>query len=322
MIGKILRLLLVVCVLLFGVLAVFRGAAHVRETETHTVSAPETGRFLSTREGAVFVQERGPADGIPLLFAHGTGAWSGLWMETVDAMAAEGYRAIAFDLTPFGFSDRARDGDYSRIRQAERILAIVEALDVTPILVAHSFGAAPGSEAALRNPDRFAGLVLVAGAVGLTEAKTAKSLPLPLKSESARRWIGTASALNPLLTRALLRPMLHQTEAATDARIEILQRPMRREGTTEAFADWLPSLIAPDTRKTISTQSSAWADYGQPLALIWGREDRLTPPEQAETLAEITKADLYWLENVGHIPQIEAPEAFQAHLLTALSQMR
>ena len=110
MISKILRwsvrtvlgLLLLVVVAIAG----FRLAAALRETATRAELAPATGQLVPTSSGGVFVQEKGPADGIPVVLFHGTAAWSELWWRTSDALAARGFRVIALDLPPFGFSDR------------------------------------------------------------------------------------------------------------------------------------------------------------------------------------------------------------------------
>ena len=65
----------------------FRLAAHLREVDTSADIRPETGRMVATTMGAIFVQEAGPTDGPPLLLAHGTAAWSGLWGDTMTALA-------------------------------------------------------------------------------------------------------------------------------------------------------------------------------------------------------------------------------------------
>ncbi|MGR3635442.1 MAG: alpha/beta fold hydrolase [Shimia sp.] len=86
--------------LIMVALGVFRLAAQVRETNALTVLPPVSGRAVPTSEGSIFVVERGPSAGTPLLFAHGTAAWSGLWLPTLDHMAAQGFHAIAYDLAP------------------------------------------------------------------------------------------------------------------------------------------------------------------------------------------------------------------------------
>lgn len=314
-------LLLVVLAVVLILPAGFRLAAGLRETATRDALLPDRGRLVETDLGWVFVQEAGPATGRPLLFLHGTAAWSDLWRPTLLTMAEDGYHAIAFDMPPFGFSDRADDGDYSRPRGAERVLALVDALDIKPVVVAHSFGAGAGVEAVMRQPAAFAGLVIVDGALGLGSHETPRALPLPLRPRWAREVALSLTATNPLLTARLLRSLIHVKSAASPEIVTLLRRPMTREGSTAAFADWLPSLLVPpqDAR---STRPEAYRALTLPTVLIWGREDTVTPPEQADALAAlIPDAGLVMLPDVGHIPQIEAPAAFQAALKDALSTM-
>lgn len=316
------RLLLAVLIAALLVPTGFRIAAMLRETQTAAELRPATGRMIATRMGGIYLQEVGPPDGSPLLLAHGTAAWSGLWADTMTRLADEGYRAIAFDMPPFGFSDRPPEPDYRRETQAQRILALSEALGTRPILIAHSFGAAPAVEAAMIDPAAFTGLVLVNGAVGLGSHDHKKPLSLPLRPPWLRQVIVSLTGTNPLLTRTLLAKLLHNKNAATADVVAILQRPMRIKGSTAAFADWLPSLLIPPTEAR-STQAASYPALPLPTRLIWGDRDTVTPPEQATELAlHIGQGPPHMLTNVGHIPQIEAPGAFQALLLSVLSDMK
>lgn len=64
-----------------------------------------------------------------------------------------------------GFCERDPAGDYSRERQGRRIIALVAAMGIRPVLVAHSFGAGAAAEAAMAAPEAFTGLVVIDGAV-------------------------------------------------------------------------------------------------------------------------------------------------------------
>ena len=118
--------LFVLLLLVILLIASFRLAASIRETGTRAELAPPTGHLVPTNSGGVFVQEKGPADGIPVVLFHGTAAWSELWRRTSDALAAAGFHVIALDLPPFGFSDRP--GSYTRQDQAARINDVLGAL--------------------------------------------------------------------------------------------------------------------------------------------------------------------------------------------------
>ena len=316
------RILLALLIVAFVVPAGFRAAALRRESHSAAALRPDTGRMVPTRMGNIYIEAAGPDDGPLLLLAHGTAAWSGLWAGTMAGLANSGYRIIAFDMPPFGFSDRAADADYRRQTQAKRILALIEALQDRPILIAHSFGAAPAAEAVMMDQSAFAGLILVDGAVGLGSHIQKKQLPLPLRPRWLRQVIVSLTGTNPLLTRTLLAKLLYEKSAATPDIVAILQRPMRIKGSTAAFADWLPSLVVPpaDAR---STRAENYQALSLPTRLIWGDRDSVTPPEQAVELARhIGQGPPHMLTNVGHIPQIEAPDAFLALLLSVLSDMK
>jgi pimeloyl-ACP methyl ester carboxylesterase len=52
-----------------------------------------------------------------------------------------------------------------------------------------------------------------------------------------------------------------------------------------------------------------------PVRLVWGREDRILPPEYAEWLHDkIPRAKLSWVEGAGHLLQEDAPAQLLAHL--------
>ena len=56
--------------------------------------------------------------------------------------------------------------------------------------------------------------------------------------------------------------------------------------------------------------------------MLWGDEDSITPLEQAHDLQTLLpQATLTILPELGHIPQIEDPDAFNAALLMALGKL-
>jgi pimeloyl-ACP methyl ester carboxylesterase len=314
--GFLFILILVAGMTLLGL----RLAAVVREAGLLPTPVPEQGRIVETELGPIYVEELGPQTGPVLLLLHGSVGWSRMWGPTQETLAAEGYRAIAFDMPPMGWSFRDPGKDYSRQTQAARLLALTKALGVQPILVAHSFGAGAAAEAAMLQPDAFAGLVVVSGAIGLNSHLTGKTLLWPMGNPSVREFAVSATVTNPYAMRPLLKLFLHRKEAATDAVVAMLNHPGTRPGTTAALADWLPSLLVPP-KDAQSTRPESWEALTLPLAFIWGDRDTATPIDQGEALARLTDAPIFILQEVGHIPQIEAPGEFQAALIAALSDL-
>ena len=322
MISKILRIALkaalALLVLVVVALVGFRTAAALRETAARNDLAPKTGQWIKTRSGEVFIQEKGPASGTPVVLFHGTAAWSELWRRTIDALAGAGYRVIALDLPPFGFSDRP--GSYTRQDQAQRVNDVLERLNAPPaIIIGHSFGAGAATELVMRFPARARSLVLVDAALGLTAEPS--DAPAILKPKWLREMLVSLTVTNPLATKMLLQSLIAKKERALPEYVEILQRPLTRENSTADIADWMYYFVGSD-RGAASADRAAYARLKQPVAILWGDMDDVTPLAQGRDLnVLLPQAHLTLLPGLGHIPQIEAPDQFNDALLKALATL-
>ncbi len=100
----------------------------------------------------------------PMLFAHGFGCDQRMWRLVTPAFE-DAYRIVLFDHVGSGASDlRAYDrSKYGTLDgYAEDVLEICDALDLAEVVfVGHSVSAMIGVLAAIREPERFARLVLV-----------------------------------------------------------------------------------------------------------------------------------------------------------------
>jgi len=312
------KTLLLVLLLAVATVAAFRLTAMVRETGTRSELAPPTGHLVQTASGAVFLQEKGPANGIPVVLFHGTAAWSELWRRTIDALAAAGYRVIALDLPPFGFSDRP--GNYTRQDQAMRVNELLTQIRSAPaIIVGHSFGAGAAIELVMRYPERARALVLVDGALGLTAPPS--DTPSLLQPKWVREILVSLTITNPLATKTLLEMLIEKKQRALPEYIEILQRPTKQRNSTADIADWLYYFLGAD-RNAASADRNAYARVKLPVAMLWGDKDTITPMTQARDLQTLLpQATLTLLPGLGHIPQIEDPDLFNKALLEALGKL-
>ncbi|MBS1519988.1 MAG: alpha/beta fold hydrolase [Bacteroidetes bacterium] len=58
-----------------------------------------------------------------------------------------------------------------------------------------------------------------------------------------------------------------------------------------------------------------------PVALIWGKNDKITPPEVAVEFNQLLpNSELYWIDQCGHAPMMEHPEEFNRLLKTFLEK--
>jgi pimeloyl-ACP methyl ester carboxylesterase len=287
-------------------------------------TAPAEGRLIPTGDGAMFAQLRGPEAGIPVILIHGSAAWSGFWSAIAERLAKDGFRTIAVDLPPFGYSDRSPQGAYTRADQARRLAGLIRNLNLqNAIIVGHSFGAGATVETVMQHPALFKGMVLVAGALALPEdgqdyVDEPALLRWALGESTISETLVASVVTNPLILRPLLASFLYNKDAATDEQADILKAPYARRGSTKAYAQWLPTLLLTD-RSAMSANVANYAAIRMPTSLIWGDKDRVTPLAQGQQLNRLIGGSrLSVLDNVGHIPHIEAPDGFYDVLLKEL----
>ena len=59
-----------------------------------------------------------------------------------------------------------------------------------------------------------------------------------------------------------------------------------------------------------------------PVCLIWGKNDKITPPDVAREFHEILPdSELNWVDNCGHAPMMEQPVEFNVHLKRFLTRI-
>lgn len=308
-----------IVVAILVILLVLRGLAAAREDGA---PPPPDTQIVATPTGTVAIHASGPANGPRLVIVHGTAAWGGFWRDIAASLAKQGWRVIAVDLPPFGWSGHDPQARYDRISQAERLAAVITATGAGPAtVVAHSFGAGAATELALRHPDRVRGLVLVDAALGGLDPTADTGLAKAMRLRPLAELVTAASLTNPAALPPLLRSLLANKDSA-EPWVATLSAPMKREGTTSAYAAWLPNLFAA-TDGALSRSSAQLRQIKVPVAIIWGGADTVTPLAQGQRLAALTRArSLTVLPGVGHIPHIEDPSGFTAALEKSLQAVR
>lgn len=313
----------------FGLLAIavacpiaFRAISCMRESaERHAIAPPE-GSFVRAAGLDLYRQELGPTDGPAVVLVHGTLAWSGTYRPLMERLADAGYRAIAVDLPPFGFSERPANEDYGRAAQATRIAALFDALALDHVvLVGHSFGGGATVEAAMTLGDRVRGLVLLDAALAL--GQPASDPPLPFALRPTRGALVATTLTNPLMIGPGLRSFVYDDDAiVTPSRIAIYARPYAIAGTTDSVGQWVVTGLYADEHGARSADEASYRAYAAPTLVVWGREDTITPLAQGEHIAELVPhAELVVLDRVGHIPHVEALDAVATSLLAFLARI-
>jgi len=312
-----LRAIVALILFILILLLILRALAWWREGDAQQ---PAGMTRFPTAYGAVAAHVNGPADGPPILLIHGTAAWSGFWREVADHLAARGWRVVAIDLPPFGWSERDPEARYDRATQAKRLSAVVAALGKPATVVGHSFGAGPATEFALAHPEQVRGLVLVDAALGELDPKAESTVANAMRFLPLAELVTAVSVNNPAAVEPLLRSMIARKERA-GRWVPTLREPMARGGTTSAYSSWLPNLFTKQDG-ALSRRSDSLRSIRVPVSVVWGDADTVTPIDQGKRISELTRArSLQVLPGVGHIPHIEDPEGFRKALDQALASL-
>ncbi|MGV3550134.1 alpha/beta fold hydrolase [Rhizobium sp.] len=252
----------------------------------------------------------GPRTGRPILLIHGTLAWSQTWYQLATRLAAQGFRVIAPDLPPFGFSERPADGDYSRKAQGKLILAFADALGLDKVvLVGHSFGGGATMEAAFSAPERIDGLVLLDVALGLDSTGGDSMAGRLFGAPYIGRTLTAASFTNPLMTGKGLRDFIYDDRIVDQRRIALYQAPFVVKNTSSEVAKWLSGALFKDETASLAANRRNYENFTRPVVLIWGRQDSVTPLAQGEQIrALLPRSTLVVLDRVNHIPHVEQPD--------------
>jgi pimeloyl-ACP methyl ester carboxylesterase len=253
--------------------------------------------------GRVAVYRAGPKDAQAVVLLHGLGSPAARdWSNVIPALARK-YQVIVPDLPGFGHSSKGNH-HYSPDNYAAALHAVLG--DVKRFaLVGHSMGASVAIAYAAAHPERVSHLVLVNAAGVLHRSVYVEFLALA----GLERAIGADSLLFNSLSRAIRR-------RAESWPPDVLA--LERAGVRQRLLGGEPAAIAA-VGMTGHDFSEELRGIQAPALVVWGAEDRIAPPRTGQALASaIPHARLVVFEAVGHAPQVQAPDQFNALLIDEL----
>jgi len=256
---------------------------------------------------SVFYRLDGPEGAPALTLLHGFPTSSHDWCLVLGALA-EGRRLLSFDFLGFGDSDKPHSHRYSIVEQADLVEELWKHCQVDPggALVAHDYGVSVAQELLARGirPERVGWLN---GGVypELHRATEGQLLLAGPDGEALARSL-TPEVLAVALRELLGRPIGDEVAAdlgAAAARREGLQNMHRLLG-------YIQERRANEERWVGALESASC-----PLRFVWGMLDPVSGEHMLARVRErLPSAELVELEDVGHYPQLEAPEEVAAAL--------
>ena len=260
----------------------------------------------------------GPAGVPPIVMVHGLGGSHLNWVRIARPLT-ERNRVIAIDLPGFGFSPAA--GRRTSIEANTKVLDrfINETLGSPVILMGNSMGGAITILEAADSPQAVAAVVLVDPALPrpaeVPDPQVAAQFllyALPGVGEVfldiSRRSRTDRELVERIVNLCFADPRRSSPEVMDAATELVAQRRRLMPSQDAAFLQAVRSVVRAGLRPRHF--KNTMRSLVQPVLLIHGDRDRLVPISAARLAATANpKWDTEFLHDVGHTPQLEAPDA-------------
>jgi pimeloyl-ACP methyl ester carboxylesterase len=240
-----------------------------------------------------------------ILLVHGTPFNRSMWQPQLAAIAGAGWRPIAVDLRGYGETTVVPGKTTFDIFAAD-LAALLDHLSLDRVVLGGlSMGGQIVMEFARQYPSRVRGIVLAA------------TFPEPEDEDGKRRRYAMADRL----VNEGMRPYANEVLAKMLAPRSITDFPDVATHVMTMMCGTNPEGAAaaqrgraerPDYQPTLASLSV-------PTLVVVGSEDAYTTRAQAERMRDLpSSAELVWLDGIGHMPNLERSDAFNAELLRFL----
>jgi pimeloyl-ACP methyl ester carboxylesterase len=245
-------------------------------------------------------------EGLPVIFLHAGVCDKRMWLDQMQAVAAAGWHAIAYDRRGYGETQSA-DVAFNHVDDLE---AVLDALDIhAAVLVGCSLGGGLAIDFALRNPGQVLGLVLIGTSVtGAPWSATTAEQAIEMAEEDALER-GDQDMLNRVQAHAWL-----DGPRAKSGRVG--------GATRELFLNMNALALGKTPLRHEEQPPDAWqrvAELTSPGLLLVGDEDFTALIDRHEHLSEeMPNVFAAVLEGTAHIPSIERPELVSSMIVQFL----
>lgn len=248
---------------------------------------------------------QGPA----VLLLHGLGCDHTTWEPVIDTLAKR-YTVIAPDLLGHGMSDKPR-ADYSVGGYANGMRDLLTVLGIDKVaVVGHSFGGGVAMQFAYQFPERTERMMLVgSGGLGPEVSPFIRAITTPgyhqlmgVLTLPGVRHLGVAGMRALAGTGWKATRDLQEVAEIYDSFKDPHARAAIRH-VVRAVVDWKGQIVTMADRAYLTDE--------MPMAVVWGRDDRVIPVRHASNAAALApKARIEVIPNAGHFPHRDHPQRF------------
>ena len=272
----------------------------------YTQLGNEAIRYYDTAEpGADAKSTRGT-----VMLVHGFGATIEEWVTVIPVLKQHGFRVLAIDLLGHGWSGRP-DGDYSITAQARRVVALANQRGVRDFsIVGHSWGSAVTMAVAIAEPARIKKVALFNGMYFEDQQPTLFSWARVPGLGEIIYGVFYPDRQDEKLAFAFYDPEKMIDEKTVEDVDGLLDRP----GALAAALAGVRAMRYVELQERYKTVQ-------QPVLLLWGRDDNVTPLPYGERLFKmLPNARMVVYPQCGHLPMLEVPGPTSQELVRFLEE--
>ena len=260
------------------------------------------------------VSGRTAAPWLTLLHGFPSSSWD--YAKLLPGLEA-GFRVVAFDFLGFGDSDKPRSSRYTIHQQADLTEAVWRHFNIRrTAIVAHDYGVSVAQELLARR-EQGAEAVEVSGIIFLNGGLYADlHRPLAIQRLLRKPLVGPliSTLANEWMFRRNFSKVFSHRHLPTPAEIGQHWRAVTRRGG-HRLAHRLIHYMA-DREQHCRRWEGAIESTRVPLQFVWGMADPVSGAHVADRIrARLPQRRLVELTDVGHYPQLEAPERVLPEIL-------
>ena len=271
----------------------------------------DSSKFTSVNNMNVHYRDEGLRnDSIPVILIHGTGS-SLHTFDNWSSKLSKTKRVVRMDLPGYGLTGPFLNRNYSKNNYVSFIKSFLDTLKIKKcILAGNSLGGNIAWLFTTKFPSKVKKLILI-DASGYPN----KSKDIPIAFKLAQIPI-INNAFTYITPRFIAKKSVENVYAdKSKVNAELVNRYFEltlRKGNRQAFVDRLAIEPDPNQYKKIKI-------IKQPVLILWGEEDMLTPVEMANRFnKDLNNSTLNILKSVGHVPMEESPDKSLDYVLKFL----
>lgn len=265
------------------------------------------GRRVEVEGQRIFVREQG--QGEPVFLLHGVPSSSFLYRKMIPLLAAEGYRAIAFDFPGVGLSDKPQHLSYDWHALARWVGWVVDTLKLPPLhLVVHDIGGPIGVEWAIEHPDRVRTITITNTLLDVASFRP----PFPMWTfrvpflKSFVMATMSPGVMLPLFRRSGVK---HRDAIDRDS-VESYIYLLKADHGSRSFLRIMAGFDLSEAHR--DRLRDGLLRIEKPMQLVWGEHEIAIPQAQLDYIRQVFSLEEEHMVDARHFLQEDQPEACSA----------